>query len=143
MELRETTEAAAALALAAPFSAPPESLRARVLNTVSGVRMVRAGTNKWKQIAPGVTATCLHFDRGSGQMTSLLKMQPGASYGKHRHSAPEQCYVIEGDVFDGRNRFQAGDYEYLDSGTVHSVQSTENGCLLLIISNIHDELIPG
>jgi anti-sigma factor ChrR (cupin superfamily) len=103
--------------------------------------VVRADKRRWKQIAPGVSACRLYLNRERGEITSLLRMEPGASYAPHRHTSPEQCYVLEGDVFDGRNRFSAGDYECSAAGSAHELQSTENGCLLLIVSSIHDEFI--
>ena len=36
----------------------------------------------------------------------------------------------------------AGDYQRMGGGTVHPVQSTEGGCVLFIISSLHDELMP-
>jgi anti-sigma factor ChrR (cupin superfamily) len=146
-ELRSITDVAGAMALTVTPVAAPDGLRRRVLDRIrtrpaeSDVHVVRAGQGKWKHLAPGVSACRLYLNRDRGEITSLLRLEPGATYATHRHSAPEQCYVLEGDVSDGVNRFYAGDYECSPAGTVHQVQSTENGCLLLIISSIHDELI--
>jgi anti-sigma factor ChrR (cupin superfamily) len=149
-EIGSIADSAAALALTVPVVAAPARLRDRVLDRVrgqiesSGVpaqHIVRAGRGRWKQLAPGVSACRLYLNRERGEITSLLRLEPGATYAPHRHKAPEQCYVIEGDVFDGQSRFYAGDYECSEAGTVHRLQSTENGCLLLIISSIHDEMV--
>jgi quercetin dioxygenase-like cupin family protein len=149
-EVRSITETVSALALAVPPVPPPASLRSRVLDRirsrgetsgVPGQHVVRAGHGRWKQLAPGVTACRLYLNRERGEITSLLRLEPGATYAPHRHSSPEQCYVLEGDVFDGENRFYAGDYECSEAGTIHHVQSTEHGCVLLIISSIHDEMV--
>jgi len=35
----------------------------------------------------------------------------------------------------------AGDYQRVEVGSEHPVQSTENGCLLFIVSSLHDELL--
>jgi hypothetical protein len=35
----------------------------------------------------------------------------------------------------------AGDYQFAAGGSEHRVQSTEGGCLLLIVSSQDDELI--
>jgi anti-sigma factor ChrR (cupin superfamily) len=150
-EVRNLAESAGALALTAPVVTAPAGLRNRVLDRIHGQRerppvvpgqhIVRAGQGRWKQLAPGVTACSLYLNRERGEITSLLRLEPGASYAPHRHTAPEQCYVLEGDVFDGNNRFYAGDYECSEAGSIHRLQSTENGCLLLIVSSIHDEMV--
>jgi quercetin dioxygenase-like cupin family protein len=36
---------------------------------------------------------------------------------------------------------RTGDYQCVPAGSVHGVQSTASGCLLLIVSSMHDELI--
>jgi anti-sigma factor ChrR (cupin superfamily) len=149
-ELTALHESVSAIGLTAPVAPPPPSLRNRVLDRirshgnpagVPGQHVVRAGEGRWKQLGPGVSACRLYLNRERGEITSLLRLEPGATYAPHRHSAPEQCYVLEGDVFDGANRFHAGDYECSEPGTVHHLQSTEKGCLLLIISSIHDEMV--
>jgi hypothetical protein len=35
---------------------------------------------------------------------------------------------------------KSGDYQRAEKGTLHEVQSTEGGCLLLLVSSQHDEL---
>ena len=34
-----------------------------------------------------------------------------------------------------------GDYMVADEGSLHGVQSTDGGCLVLIVSSVHDELV--
>lgn len=142
-ELKRITDSAATVALDIPLVKPPDSLRARVLASIKpkDVEVVRSGEGRWKQLAPGVSACRLHYNRERGEITSLLRIEAGASYAPHRHTGPEQCYVLEGEVFDDRNRFGAGDYEYIAAGTTHGAQRTEHGCLLLIISSVHDEFL--
>ena len=37
---------------------------------------------------------------------------------------------------------RAGDYQRAAGGSQHPWQSTRDGCLLLIVSGLHDELLP-
>jgi len=72
----------------------------------------------------------------------LVRMAPGTSYPRHVHAGPEECFVLEGDLAVGDGlRLVAGDYQRMESGSRHPDQSTEGGCLLLLISSLNDELV--
>ena len=103
--------------------------------------VVRRGEGEWENVAPGVTAKQLYVDPQHDSITMMVRMEPGSSYAPHRHAAPEQCYVLEGDLFDGSQTFHAGDFQCAAEGSIHRIQSTRNGCLLLIVSSLHDQLI--
>ena len=68
-----------------------------------------------------------------------LCMAPGTSYPGHRHAGVEECYVLEGDLRVGDLVMRAGDYQRAAIGSVHGVQSTEGGCLLLVLMSDRDE----
>lgn len=91
---------------------------------------------------PGISARKLFVDREHDRVTMLVRMQPGTAYPPHRHAGPEDCYVIAGDLADGARVLHAGDYVRAAPGSTHGVQSTEKGCLLLIVSSLGDELVP-
>lgn len=155
-ELRELRETAASLAFAAPASDPPPSLRGKVLSLTqrpaqiwqdweapppAESHVLRSDEGAWEEIQDGISVRRLSADPGRDTVTMLIRMAPATSYGAHRHAGPEQCYVLEGDLRAGDLIMHAGDYQCLPAGTVHGVQSTESGCLLLIVSSMHDELI--
>lgn len=90
---------------------------------------------------PGVAARTLHRDDAEGFATVLVRMEPGATYPPHRHGGHEECYVLEGDLEIGAVTMHAGDFQISRRGTVHPLQTTRGGCLLLIRSSLHDELV--
>ena len=71
----------------------------------------------------------------------MIRMEPGTRYPAHRHGGREECFVLEGDLRHADQVMHGGDYEVVDTGTIHGEQWTEHGCLLLITSSMHDELI--
>jgi anti-sigma factor ChrR (cupin superfamily) len=89
----------------------------------------------------GISARKLFVDREHDRVTMLVRMDAGSAYPPHRHAGPEDCYVIAGDLADGERVLHAGDYVRAAPGSVHGVQSTEKGCLLLIVSSLGDELV--
>jgi anti-sigma factor ChrR (cupin superfamily) len=139
---------------------PPASLRERVLGLArfgsppvtqvwkrwdptagSDLHVVRSGEGQWEAIAPGVKAKQLYVDPERDSITMMVRMEPGSRYAAHRHAGPEQCYVLEGDLFDGSQTFHAGDFQCAVKDSVHGIQSTRGGCLLLIVSSLHDQLL--
>jgi anti-sigma factor ChrR (cupin superfamily) len=110
----------------------------------SGHSTVRAEESPWEATTfPGITLRRLHVDPVGRRMTVLVRMEAGASYVPHRHNGPEESFVLEGTVTSNGQTFSRGDYHRAEAGSVHGVQTTENGCMLLIMSCIDDELLVG
>jgi anti-sigma factor ChrR (cupin superfamily) len=165
LSFRETIEQ---IPLIVPPVAPAESLRQRVLERVRATaRELPAAAQTWKTWRPsdrdqavgfsvdlaqdavweptgvaGVETRRLFVDRANDRATMLIRMAPGASYPSHVHANAEECYVIEGDLRVAETHLKAGDYQRAGSGSLHPIQSTDHGCLLLIVSSLHDELVP-
>jgi anti-sigma factor ChrR (cupin superfamily) len=79
----------------------------------------------------GVQWKKLRHDSGSGASAVLLRFEPGAAYGAHRHPEGEQYFVIEGSLQDGAETWGAGSYVWHPPGSVHTPRS-EQGCLLFV-----------
>lgn len=89
----------------------------------------------------GVEVRRLALDAARDRATIEVRMAPGARYPAHRHGGVEECFVLEGDLVIGPVTMRAGDYQRLDAGTSHPVQTTRGGCRLLIVSSLRDELL--
>jgi anti-sigma factor ChrR (cupin superfamily) len=86
----------------------------------------------------GVSWKKLYFgDEGS---SVLLRFEPGAAYGAHRHPAGEQYFVLEGSVVDGGQTWGAGAYVRHAAGSAHRPRSDE-GCLLFVTLPAPIELV--
>lgn len=149
-------ELAALIGLAAEPVEPPASLRDKVLGgirrpktvrrpllreEVTGVHVLRAGAGDWKATEyPGIFSKLLFLDKNTGLITSLMKIEPGATYPSHRHSVEEQTYVIVGDLKIGGIHLDAGDYSTAEPGTTHGIITSERGCVALVMASIHDEV---
>ncbi len=106
-----------------------------------GLTFIRASEGNWRGIAPGVTAKLLSFDPTSRRATTLLRFAPGTSYAPHRHTAVEELYVLEGGCSIAGREMAIGDYHRAEAGTVHHDTSTDDGCLLLVISSPQNEML--
>lgn len=112
------------------------------VSSLAALLTVQANDGVWEEIGiNGITAKRLFVDKKNDSVTMLVRMPPGASYPRHHHGGVEQCYVLEGDIRVGDQVFRSGDYQCAAADSIHGVQSTENGCLLFIISSLHDEIV--
>jgi len=99
---------------------------------------VRAYEGQWVSMGEGLTAKFLNEDKEHNRTTMLVKMEAGSSYPAHSHSGVEELFVLEGDCLIGSELLRSGDYHRAHGGSEHSSASTENGCMMLIISpDIH------
>lgn len=91
---------------------------------------------------PGIEARRLFVDRERGRVTMLVRMRAGTAYPAHVHADVEECFVLSGDLTVGdTEHLRAGDYQRAETGSTHAVQSTNGGCVLLLVSSLHDELV--
>lgn len=83
--------------------------------------------------APGVWRKRLHRvgDRESGQVTSLVRFDAGASFPEHGHPAGEEILVLEGTFSDDRGDRGAGWYVLNPDGSRHRPFSKQ-GCVLFV-----------
>lgn len=79
----------------------------------------------------GVQWKKLTFDKETGLSTVLLRFEPGASYGAHRHPKGEQYFVLDGSLEEGGKTYGAGTYVRYFPGSAHQPSSRE-GCTLLV-----------
>lgn len=143
-EVRAFYEIGAQLAADAALE-PPPALRERVLYAIQEppdeILIMRAGQGNWVDTPfRGVRVKPLYEDPQSRLVTQLVRLAPGARYPSHRHAAPEQCYVVEGDVKIGKDVFGPGDFSLAPAFTLHGEVSSVNGCLLVIVASPENEV---
>ncbi len=103
---------------------------------------LRSEEGDWEETGvDGIQVRRLFVDEQRNRMTAMFRMAPGAAYVPHVHDEPEECYVLEGDLHVGDELvMHAGDYQRATAGSLHPVQYTKGGCLLLVTSSLHDEV---
>src|ERR1051326_4450236 len=104
---------------------------------------VRSHDQEWADTPlPGIQSKVLAVDKARGVVTMLIRASAGAVYPSHRHSGPEECYVISGAVvIDGRV-LRAGDFHHADADSDHGEITTTDGAEVLIVGAI-DDYLPG
>jgi anti-sigma factor ChrR (cupin superfamily) len=116
--------------------------KAPAASLAEGLATIGSDEGAWETTAfPGVRVKPLFVDAARRYVTMLIRMDAKSSYPGHRHADNEECYVISGDLEVSGRRLSAGDYQLAEKGSVHGVQSTVEGCLLLIVSSQDDEMM--
>lgn len=142
--LKSATDNASLVAEFLPRVAPRSCLKARFLasigtesradSTRESLGALRSHEGKSRQTKKvGITYKPLYFDKVSGLLTMLVRMEPGASFPAHRHSRVEQCLVLEGDLIHDEHVYGPGDFTWAEAGTIDPALHTRAGNLLLII----------
>jgi anti-sigma factor ChrR (cupin superfamily) len=94
---------------------------------------VQAASRPWEPLYPGVEIKTLHQDEAQKLHVMLMRYAPGAVIPKHRHSAIEHIFVLEGSVEDEFGACTAGNYALRPPGCVHAPGS-RGGAVALAIS---------
>jgi anti-sigma factor ChrR (cupin superfamily) len=80
---------------------------------------------------PGVLWKKVFYDAETGSSAVVLRFEPGASYGTHRHPGGEEYVVLDGSLEDGGTTYGAGTWVLHPPGSVHRPSSAE-GCVLFV-----------
>ncbi|MFL6274957.1 MAG: cupin domain-containing protein [Blastocatellia bacterium] len=148
-----------ALATALPEAEPSPAVRERLLKSISGATAddevqnageqateasaladaetfvsLYADDGDWQKWDEGISFKPLFIDETSGQMTSLVRMQPGTALPPHQHLGVEQFLIIEGDCHVHGERLGPGDYHRAMDGSVHETTYTETGTTFLLVA---------
>ena len=90
-----------------------------------------------------ISIKVLYEDAAKGEMTCLLKLEPGAYVPFHKHPELEQSFVLEGSVEDHDGVATAGDYIWRKPGSLHDNRSPGGAVLLAIYRKPNIYFSPG
>jgi anti-sigma factor ChrR (cupin superfamily) len=101
--------------------------------TIGGSTYVKPSEMEWKPTRFGnVSIKVLYEDPQRGEMTCLLKLEPGARIPFHKHPEIEQSLVLEGSVEDHDGVATAGDYIWRKAGSLHDNWSPGGAVLFAV-----------
>lgn len=102
-------------------------------DTIGGSTYVKPRDMDWTPSQfEGIDMKVLYQDKAKGEMTVLLRWQPGSSLPFHKHPEIEQTYVIEGSFYDHDGICRAGEFVWRKPLSKHETHSDE-GCIILAI----------
>jgi quercetin dioxygenase-like cupin family protein len=140
-EVSHLYEASVEIAASASGEAPSPGVRAALLDRVAtpSDHTITSTDGDWVETAvPGVRMKILALDRARDRVTMLLTAGPGTRFPAHRHSAPEECYVISGSVLVEGRVLRAGDFHHAEEDSDHGETWTDEGVEVLIVGSAAD-----
>jgi anti-sigma factor ChrR (cupin superfamily) len=96
-----------------------------------GSRPFAAGIKR-SNCTEGISIKVLCEDKAKGEMTCLLKWEPGATLPMHKHPEIEQTWVLEGSFYDHDGICRAGEFVWRHTGSFHQTHSDEGAVILAI-----------
>ncbi|HEU4894120.1 MAG TPA: cupin domain-containing protein [Vicinamibacterales bacterium] len=142
-EVAQLYEASVEIAASANAKEPPPGIRDALLARIaaSSNHTITAADGTWVETpVPGVQMKILAIDRTRDRVTMLIKGGPGARYPAHRHSGPEECYVIRGSVNVEGRLLRAGDFHHAEGDSDHGELWTDEGVEVLLVASASDYL---
>jgi anti-sigma factor ChrR (cupin superfamily) len=101
--------------------------------TIGGSTYVDPTAMDWRPSQfEGISIKVLYENKDAGEMTCLLKWQPGATLPLHKHPEIEQSFVLEGSFYDHDGICRAGQYVCRKPGSFHETHSDEGTVFLAI-----------
>ncbi len=136
-------DASVELAASAGGEAPSPGVRDALLARIAAPsnHTIAATEGEWTETAvPRVRMKILAIDRTRDRVTMLIKGEPGARYPAHRHSGPEECYVIRGSLVVEGRLLRAGDFHHAEGDSDHGELWTDEGVEVLLVASASDYL---
>ncbi len=101
--------------------------------TIGGSTYVNPAEMKWQPSQfEGIQIKVLYQNKEAGEMTCLLKWEPGARLPFHKHPEIEQSFVLEGSFYDHDGICKAGEFVWRKPGSFHETHSDEGAVLLAV-----------
>lgn len=110
-----------------------ERLTGKLQPTIGGSNYIDPEKMEWTPSQfDKIQMKVLYRNDDIGEMTVLLKWEPGAVLPFHKHPEIEQSWVLEGSFYDHDGICRAGQFVWRRPGSLHETKSDE-GCILLAI----------
>lgn len=91
----------------------------------------RAATREWAATDIAGVERCLFRNNEEGGRTSVVRLQAGSLFPRHRHEAGEDVLVIAGRVVIGGAELAPGDYLYTAPGEEHDVRALTDAVIFV------------
>lgn len=106
-------------------------LMARVADADESHLTIDAFEGDWQPFAAGVAIKVLRVH--AGEMSYLLRLDPGASIPPHRHPQDEECVVLEGHLRVGSKVVVGpGGYHLAHGGALHGTITSSTGAMVFL-----------
>ena len=143
-EVAQLYDASVEIATSAIGEDPSPGVRDALLASVTAPsnHTITSTDGAWVETqVPGVRMKILAIDRVRDRVTMLVKGEPGARYPAHRHTGPEECYVISGSLVVEGQVLRPGDFHHAEGESEHGEIWTDEGMEVLVVAAASDYLL--
>ena len=127
---------------------PPESLWNRLAQRIATetgtepfVPVSQPAHNpEWEKVAPGIQVIILSADADNGNVSMLVRLDPGADYPGHTHAGVEELHLLHGELKVDQRTLYPGDFIHTEAGTVDYRVWSETGCTCFLRTSTKDAL---
>jgi quercetin dioxygenase-like cupin family protein len=140
-EVAHLYDASVEIAASASGEEPSRGVRDTLLASVAARsnHTITSTDGVWVETqVPGVRMKILAIDRARDRVTMLVKGEPGVRYPAHRHTGPEECYVISGSLVIEGQVLRPGDFHYAEAESEHGEIWTDEGMEVLVVATASD-----
>jgi quercetin dioxygenase-like cupin family protein len=140
-EVAHLYDASVDIASSAIGEAPSPGIRDALIARIAAPsnHTITAADGAWVETqVPGLRMKILAIDRVRDRVTMLVKGEPGARYPAHRHTGPEECYVISGSLVVEGQVLRPGDFHHAEGESEHGEIWTDEGMEVLIVATASD-----
>ena len=97
------------------------------------IKYADSGPIEWQEFRAGSLRKVLHEDKQRGQLTMLVRWEPGYQMAEvEHHQYDEHLYILAGTFVDHNRSSGPGTYIYTPAGSQHQA-STPDGCTFIEI----------
>lgn len=101
--------------------------------TINGSTYLRPQDMEWKPTQFEKTwIKVLYEDKAKGEMTCMIKLEPGAHVPFHKHPELEQALVLEGSMYDHDGICRAGEFVWRKPDSFHE-NHTDEGAIIFAV----------
>jgi anti-sigma factor ChrR (cupin superfamily) len=97
-------------------------------------RVIKLNEIAWVDALPGIKQKPIFSDKETRRRALMVRFEPGAKLGRHKHVGDEIVFVIEGSNADESGELVAGNMNYRPNGCTHTVSSTKGGTALAFVT---------
>jgi len=97
-------------------------------------RVIKLNEIAWVDALPGIKQKPIFSDKETRRRALMVRFEPGAKLGRHKHVGDEIVFVIEGSNADESGELVAGNMNYRPNGCTHTVSSTNGGTALAFVT---------
>jgi quercetin dioxygenase-like cupin family protein len=95
---------------------------------------------EWEEAVPGIHVKILATNAETGNVSMLVRLDPGTDYPGHTHAGIEELHLLHGILKVDDRTLYPGDFIHAEAGSVDHRVWSETGCTCFLMTSSKDVL---